>query len=83
MSAEIMVVATMPPAHQVAYATPRLMFSSALETNKSTERKKQYKNSVGISFVKPSDAFRSVVAMISRMIAAPNNTYGMFIPPVV
>ena len=35
----------------------------------------------GSSFVKPSEAFKSVVAMISSIIAEHNNMYCIYVPP--
>ena len=68
--AEIIVVTTMPPAHQVAYATPKFILFSAFDRAKKQRIYKATDPNDGHNLVKPAEYLSRVVAIISSVIAA-------------
>ena len=68
--ADIIVVTTMPPAHQVAYATPKFILFSAFDRAKKQRIYKATDPNDGHNLVKPAEYLSRVVAIISSVIAA-------------
>lgn len=69
-----------PNAHQVAYATLRLIFERLLDKKKHDAAYARTLPSDGHIFVKPSEYFNMAVPDSSLIIAIPKNTYGMIFP---